>query len=88
MDPILYISIAGVGVCLFLLLGGGMKAFRWTGGIFVRLIIGALALFFLNAFGSAVGYHLPINAFTVMVSGLLGIPGVVMLVAVDLFILM
>ncbi|MFB4163683.1 pro-sigmaK processing inhibitor BofA family protein [Alteribacillus sp. JSM 102045] len=86
MDPILYISIAGIGVCLFLLLGGGSKTFRWAGGVFVRLIIGALALFFLNVFGSAVGYHLPINAFTVTVSGLLGVPGVLMLVAVDLLI--
>ncbi|SDI23337.1 inhibitor of the pro-sigma K processing machinery [Alteribacillus persepolensis] len=87
MDPILYISLAGIGVCLFLLLGGNMKPFRWAGSIFVRFIIGALALFFLNVFGSAVGYHLPINAFTVAVSGFLGVPGVVMLVTVDLFIL-
>ncbi|MFZ4453987.1 pro-sigmaK processing inhibitor BofA family protein [Salibacterium aidingense] len=87
MDPILYISLAGIGVCLFFLLGGGKKPIKWAGGILVKLVIGALALFFLNAFGSAVDYHLPINAVTVSVSGLLGIPGILMLVAVDIFIL-
>ncbi|RSL29351.1 pro-sigmaK processing inhibitor BofA [Salibacterium salarium] len=88
MDPILYISLAGVGVCLFFLIGGGKKSFKWVGSILVRLIVGALALFFLNAFGSAFDYHLPINLVTVLISGLLGIPGVLMLVAVDLFIIM
>ncbi|RSL29261.1 pro-sigmaK processing inhibitor BofA [Salibacterium salarium] len=88
MDPILYISLAGVGVCLFFLIGGGKKPFKWAGGFLVRLIIGALALFFLNAFGSVLDYHLPINLVTVFVSGILGIPGVLMLVAVDIFILL
>ncbi|WP_269758133.1 pro-sigmaK processing inhibitor BofA family protein [Thalassobacillus sp. C254] len=50
-------------------------------------MIGALALFFLNVFGSAVGYHIPLNLFTVSISGLLGIPGVALLVVVDLLIL-
>ncbi|MFB5663562.1 pro-sigmaK processing inhibitor BofA family protein [Alteribacillus sp. HJP-4] len=87
MDPILVISAVGVAACLLFLIGGKLKLFRWAGGIFVRVIVGALALFFLNTFGSAVGYHLPINFFTVGVAGILGLPGLVMLIAADLFII-
>ncbi|SFE64057.1 pro-sigmaK processing inhibitor BofA family protein [Alteribacillus iranensis] len=87
MDPIVIASLAGIGICLFLLLGPSTKWMKWTGSIFVRLVVGAVALFLLNVFGGVFEYHLPINLFTVSVSGLLGFPGVLMLVAVDLFIL-
>ncbi|SFM45670.1 pro-sigmaK processing inhibitor BofA family protein [Salibacterium qingdaonense] len=87
MNPILYISLAGVAACLFFMFGKGGRSMRWTGNLLVKLILGALALFFLNAFGTAVGYHLPINTVTVSVSGLLGIPGILMLIAIDIFII-
>ncbi|MGY4688176.1 pro-sigmaK processing inhibitor BofA family protein [Salibacterium sp. K-3] len=87
MNPVLYISLAGVLACLFFMFGRGGKPLKWTGNILVKLIIGALALFFLNAFGTAVDYHIPINAVTVSVSGLLGIPGVLLLIAIDIFII-
>jgi len=53
----------------------------------MKLIIGALLLFFLNAFGSFVGYHIPINLVTTSVSGFLGIPGIALLIAVEQLIL-
>ncbi|WP_240378201.1 pro-sigmaK processing inhibitor BofA family protein [Bacillus piscicola] len=88
MDPIILISLAGIALCMFFLMGGLTSSFKWMGSILVRLVIGAMALFFLNIFGGVFDYHLPINLFTVGVSGLLGFPGLFMLVAVDLFILM
>nr|WP_100400522.1 pro-sigmaK processing inhibitor BofA family protein [Bacillus sp. FJAT-44742] len=87
MDPILLISALGLLVFFILFVTGPLKPFRWIGKGVIRLMIGALALFFLNVFGSAVGYHIPLNLFTVSISGLLGIPGVALLVVVDLLIL-
>ncbi|MFC5711674.1 pro-sigmaK processing inhibitor BofA family protein [Thalassorhabdus alkalitolerans] len=87
MDPILLISALGLLVFFILFVTGPFKPFRWIGKGVIRLMIGALALFFLNVFGSAVGYHIPLNLFTVSISGLLGIPGVALLVVVDLLIL-
>ncbi|KYC58910.1 hypothetical protein B4099_2526 [Heyndrickxia coagulans] len=53
----------------------------------IKAIIGAVLLFFLNQVGSRYGLHVPINAATVSVSGLLGIPGVIGLTVIQTWIL-
>ncbi|WP_078556434.1 pro-sigmaK processing inhibitor BofA family protein [Bacillus alkalicellulosilyticus] len=87
MDPILIVSLVGGLIFLLLIVGAPIKPLRFLGQAAVRLLIGALFLFFLNAFGSLFGYSIPINAVTASVSGFLGIPGVVLLIAIDYFIL-
>ncbi len=87
MDPIIVISILGGIILLLLVLGAPIKPLRFIGQGMIRLIIGALFLFFLNAFGSVFDYQLPINLATASVSGFLGLPGLVALVFIDLFIL-
>lgn len=52
-----------------------------------KLLIGAILLFFLNVFGNQFGLHVPINFITAAISGLLGIPGLLSLVAIQLWIL-
>lgn len=53
----------------------------------VRLAIGLLMLVLLNVFGNSFGLHVPINLFTVLVSSVLGIFGVVSLALIHLLIL-
>ena len=53
----------------------------------VKLGIGVLFLFFFNVFGGSLGLHIPINLFTVIVSGFLGIFGVSSLAAMQIFLL-
>jgi inhibitor of the pro-sigma K processing machinery len=53
----------------------------------MKVMIGALFLFFLNAFGSQYGIHVPINLATSSISGILGIPGVVGLTVIQMWIL-
>lgn len=72
---------------LFLIMGAPTKSFRFIGQGFIKLIIGAMLLFFLNVFGNQHGLHIPINFVTVAVSGLLGIPGLASLVVIQLWIL-
>lgn len=87
MDPIVIISILGGLILLLLFIGAPIKPIRVVGQVFVKVMIGALLLFFLNAFGSTFDLHIPINLATSTVSGLLGIPGIIALVVIETFIL-
>ena len=60
---------------------------RVVGQLFVKVMIGALLLFFLNAFGTTIDLHIPINLVTSAVSGLLGLPGIAALIIIDMFII-
>ncbi|TCP22115.1 inhibitor of the pro-sigma K processing machinery [Scopulibacillus darangshiensis] len=87
MDPVILISIfVGMGLIL-LFIGAPLKPMRFAGKVVVKLLIGALMLFLLNTFGTSFNIHVPINAITTCVSGLLGIPGVAALVVIRYFIL-
>lgn len=87
MDPIIVVSLLGGVIFLLLVLGAPLKPLRFIGQGMIKLIIGALFLFFLNAFGSVFDYQIPINFVTASVSGFLGIPGMAALIAIDLLIL-
>nr|WP_090893271.1 pro-sigmaK processing inhibitor BofA family protein [Evansella caseinilytica] len=87
MEPIIVISLLGALIFILLILGAPMKPLRWLGQGAVRLLIGALFIFFLNAFGSLFAYSLPINLFTASVSGFLGIPGIVALIFADILLI-
>jgi inhibitor of the pro-sigma K processing machinery len=87
MEPIIVISIIGVLILLLLLIGTPIKPIRFVGQGVIKILIGALLLFFLNAIGNQYGLHVPINIVTAAVSGLLGIPGLFALVAIQMWIL-
>jgi inhibitor of the pro-sigma K processing machinery len=44
-------------------------------------LIGGLLLWFLNIIGGAFGLHIAINPITALIAGFLGIPGVILLIA-------
>ncbi|MFA9560515.1 pro-sigmaK processing inhibitor BofA family protein [Evansella sp. AB-rgal1] len=87
MEPVVVISLLGAFIFLLLIVGAPMKPLRWLGQGAVRLLIGALFLFFLNTFGGLVDYNLPINIFTATISGFLGIPGIIALIFVDIMLI-
>ena len=64
-----------------------MKPVKLIGKGMIKIVIGALLLFFLNAFGSHLGIHVPINVITAAISGFLGIPGIVALTIIQVWIL-
>lgn len=74
-------------IILLLIVGAPVKPLRFIANTTVKLGIGVLLLFFLNIFGGAIGLHVPINLFTVGVSGFLGLFGVASLAAIHLFII-
>ncbi|UFT99463.1 pro-sigmaK processing inhibitor BofA family protein [Radiobacillus kanasensis] len=74
-------------IAILLIVGAPLKPMRFLAKGTVKLVIGVLFLFFFNVFGASLGLHLPINIFTAVVAGFLGIPGLASLTAVHIFIL-
>ncbi|RSK25458.1 pro-sigmaK processing inhibitor BofA [Bacillus sp. HMF5848] len=87
MEPIIVISVISALILLMLFIGAPMKPLQVIGQGLIKIMIGALFLFFLNSFGTYFGLHVPINIVTSIISGFLGIPGVAALAVIQLFIL-
>jgi inhibitor of the pro-sigma K processing machinery len=87
LEPILVIALLGGLIIIVLLVGAPIKALRFVGQGVVKLLIGALFLFFLNIAGNQFGIHIPINIVTSAVSGFLGLPGLFALVAIDTWVM-
>ncbi|MEH7125577.1 pro-sigmaK processing inhibitor BofA family protein [Bacillus sp. JJ1532] len=87
MEPVIVISILGVCILLLLIMGTPLKPVKMVGQGIIKILIGALFLFFLNTFGNQFGIHVPINLITASVSGFLGIPGLFSLVAIQTWII-
>lgn len=81
------IAVLGIIVLLLFFLGSPLKPIRFISQGAVKLVIGALFLFFLNMLGNQFGIHVPINLITSAVSGFLGIPGMFALVAIEMWII-
>ncbi|AST93955.1 pro-sigmaK processing inhibitor BofA family protein [Sutcliffiella cohnii] len=87
METYIIIGVLAGIILLLLLVGAPIKPVRFIGQGVIKLMIGALFLFFLNAFGNYIGIHVPINFVTTAVSGFLGIPGVAALVIIQMYII-
>lgn len=85
MNTTLIISAIVLLIIVLLLVGAPIKPMQFLTRSTVKLGIGILLLFFVNVFGGAIGLHIPINVFTVVVSGFLGLFGVASLSAIQLF---
>lgn len=62
-----------------------IKPLRWVWYSLLYTAVGALVLFLLNLAGEWVDFRLPINPVTSFVTGVLGLPGLVCLVVIKLF---
>ncbi|WP_100408270.1 pro-sigmaK processing inhibitor BofA family protein [Bacillus solitudinis] len=87
MDPIIIITVLGALILVLLIVGAPLKPLRFLGNLAVKFVVGALLLFFVNAFGTFFNFYIPINGVTAAVSGILGIPGLALLILVKQFIL-
>lgn len=87
MDPVIVIGGLILAIILILVLGAPIKPMKWVGLASMKLLIGVLLLFFANVFGASIGLHIPINLFTAVITGLLGVPGLLSLTALQLWVL-
>jgi len=87
MEPVYIISIISVFIILLLFFGTPLKPIQFIGQGVMKILIGALLLFFLNTLGNQFGIHVPINLITSVISGFLGIPGIAALTVIQLYII-
>ena len=77
----------GIGLLVLWIL---FKVFRWPLKVLSKLIVnaflGALTLILINMVGGFFDFTLPINAFTSLLVGIMGVPGVVIIAAWVFFI--
>ncbi|PTM56955.1 pro-sigmaK processing inhibitor BofA family protein [Desmospora activa] len=62
-----------------------IKPLRWVWYGILYTAVGGLVLFVLNLAGDLIDFRLPINPVTAMITGLLGLPGLICLIVVKLF---
>lgn len=48
--------------------------------LLINIILGGLLLMVVNIFGAGFGLHIPFNTITALISGILGLPGVILLI--------
>ncbi|MFD2045600.1 pro-sigmaK processing inhibitor BofA family protein [Ornithinibacillus salinisoli] len=87
MSSTLVITTMVALIVILLFVGAPVKPMRFIAQGTVKLGIGVLFLFFLNVLGGSIGLHIPINLFTAVISGFLGIFGIASLVAIHIFII-
>ena len=76
-----------VGLVLLLLIGRLLlKPLKWGLKLVYNGIIGGIMLLVINWIGSIWSFSIPITIVTALVSGILGIPGVILLVVLRMFI--
>lgn len=63
------------------------KLFSWPFKKILKLVfniaLGLVLILLINNFGQGIGLHIPFNTVTALVSGILGLPGVVCLVILN-----
>ena len=55
--------------------------------LILNTILGAILLYIINIIGASFNFHIGINLVTTLVTGILGIPGVILLILLQIFIL-
>ena len=84
MDPILWLmGVLGVGFFIYLLYTG---QFKWLFGVVRNMALGIIGILGMNVLLSGVGLVVGVNAITVLVVGLLGLPGFLFLYAARFFV--
>ncbi|TCT24662.1 inhibitor of the pro-sigma K processing machinery [Melghiribacillus thermohalophilus] len=86
MDAYLIIGVILGVILLLFVVGVPTKIFKYLSQGVIKIVIGALLLFFLNVFGANFGIHVPINLFTTLITGFLGLPGLASLVAIHMIV--
>lgn len=51
-----------------------------------NVFFGIILIFLVNTFGNNIGITIPFNMFTALIAGILGVPGVILLILIGFFI--
>jgi inhibitor of the pro-sigma K processing machinery len=83
-----WILLFVVGVVVFMIMNRSIKQpLQWMIYGLLYTAVGGIVLFLVNLLGQQFSFHIPINPITAMITGVLGLPGFLCLVAVRFFVL-
>lgn len=86
MEIAIPILLAAAGILLLILLFKILsKPLRWAVKLLLNAIVGFVALTLLNALGGLIGVSLGVNWLNAIVVGVLGVPGVILLLLIKYF---
>lgn len=77
------IGVGAVVILAILITKGMWRSFwplKWVVLMLINIMVGAFGLYFLNLFGQMINFYIPINLVTAGVVGILGIPGLIVLI--------
>lgn len=81
MDRLMEIAI---GLLLLIVFFKILKtSIKFLGKFVINGIIGVVSLFIFNAIGGIIGLYLEINLFNAVISGIFGIPGIIVLLFIN-----
>lgn len=85
------VIIYGIGLLLLYLLGSFLikifkVPFKILISILINSLVGIVALFIINVVGANYNFQLGLNPINILIIGLLGIPGLIMLVLINMIV--
>lgn len=83
LSVVLFVVLCVLAVLLIRLL---IKPIGWALKLLGHALIGFAALFVLNFFGSIVGLELEMSWLNALIAGVFGLPGVILLILMKLFV--
>jgi len=86
MDILWLILFAASLLLLLLVVLRRRGAFQVLGYVALNVVIAAVLLYAIDMFSAYTGFRIPINIPTILTVGILGIPGLLLLAAIKLFI--
>lgn len=83
-----YTFLAYMGCIVALIIVGRIFIFplKKIFKLIVNSVIGAALIYVINIVGSSLNFHIGLNWWTILCSGLLGIPGVILVIIIKLFV--
>ena len=85
-EMLIYFAVGCCGLLfLVIALRNGLRAFLSLVRIGINLLCGVGCIILFNSFSTITGFSLPFNVFTLFTTGILGIPGVLLLIAIKYF---
>ena len=85
MDTNTAIIYLGCIISLFILGRLFYVPFRYVTKVIIHSLLGAVLLYIINMIGSAFGFHIGIHIGTAVIVGMLGIPGAILLIVLQLW---
>lgn len=81
LEPTMLVTGLATLFLIIIILRYLLKPLKFLLKIFINMSLGFIGLWLINNFGGIIGFFLPINLATITTVGFLGLPGVILLVA-------